>query len=978
MARLFYKSRRTELYILTRWTLAFLMIGAVAVSCTSKSESARFRIEIPRTLPAVSSEGESLKTLSAMAEDEVESLKTFQLGSQSSFTPGVIVVNVRYTPTGPVRHQFQWQNPCMTDDEKPCAAGFPNPIAMDVESGSQRLVQVMVIYFNETRQMRFLYGDLTKDLSPGPNEVTINAKVFGDPAGSGETIIAGRYVSTVNQTYPDGVGPTGSMTMMFQPPNGRPMRDILKSEIFNGYFNVMAIDGVPTVYRLDSTGEVILKDLAPAQLSAKLGQKLLKVHVPAVFYRNFNSDEPEFEPYEGSDLYLGFFGPGVASLSNPTVCYPSEDNLDITYTYKSESTSDPLRWFGSTFNDEHVSRSGGGVAIGTGACEGSVTTAKKFFFDPMQIANGKDSLFDVRGAFLRVEHEFDSWGEHCSHKDYALGCFDEAPGEMEYRWAYAPGIFAGPGAISGVTLFTKVVPQDLDSDILRYNGMRDGYRCGEFASMGFQGVHFTAVENTSYRHAIDPQPDTQIFAVLCPYKLVDGQRTYFDSGVRIHSLEFGGQSGDGGNPFVEPPITYIAYDMFSALPSGFSFSRPSEAFLRESPGTIYSVFNDEPRIEYRYPSTESLGLLIEPAATNEILESVSLDNGSFWIQTEVTVSTAFSDFDPTGADGSVRRITDSGTEENGFDYLKYDMSGLLDTGIDYTFSVYLKKDTSTSAVIWLNEAGYQGPTVEIDLNTGAIQPTTYGSSPHYGVEPRSNGWFRVWVALTKDAGTNFEARILPQYSNGYDQPRDDTLSGGSVLAWGAQLETGIGPTSYIPTSGGLEYRMADLLSGTVGPAYFDLQYGTIIVEFETPYSRGGQEQVVMSLIRSDDPNEYLSLTYFDEEPGLTRAKFVINSTAHSINSDSHLGDYLTANTIQRMAISFDNSTGDLIFSNAGHQVEISLPLPYPDYDKFEIGHRNGMGQMTGWIRKVIHHPEPLTAPELNSVTNPNSPYFDGY
>ena len=73
----------------------------------------------------------------------------------------------------------------------------------------------------------------------------------------------------------------------------------------------------------------------------------------------------------------------------------------------------------------------------------------------------------------------------------------------------------------------------------------------------------------------------------------------------------------------------------------------------------------------------------------------------------------------------------------------------------------------------------------------------------------------------------------------------------TILAWGAQVEAGAYPTSYIPTLGSAVTRGADSASKTGISSLIGQTEGTLFVEFEILTT--GQDMVIMNLYNETTP-----------------------------------------------------------------------------------------------------------------------------
>jgi hypothetical protein len=236
-----------------------------------------------------------------------------------------------------------------------------------------------------------------------------------------------------------------------------------------------------------------------------------------------------------------------------------------------------------------------------------------------------------------------------------------------------------------------------------------------------------------------------------------------------------------------------------------------------------------PRLDYSNGTCPSL--LVEPQRTNLLTYSSSFDN-SDWVKSNATISAN------TIASPSAIQDADSIIENTATGiHIFYQGPIAASSGI-YTTSMFFKKNTRQYAFLQIAVNGAADRfTAVIDLNNGNVTDTTTVGSPtstSYTTEDFGNGWYRLTVSAQHNSGNVFLVSGLsdsatPTY-NVTGEPNYTGNGTGSVYAWGAQLEAGSYPTSYIPTTSASVTRNADVISKTGISSLIGQTEGTLFVE----------------------------------------------------------------------------------------------------------------------------------------------------
>ena len=235
---------------------------------------------------------------------------------------------------------------------------------------------------------------------------------------------------------------------------------------------------------------------------------------------------------------------------------------------------------------------------------------------------------------------------------------------------------------------------------------------------------------------------------------------------------------------------------FKPLP--FDFTRASSATTLNRQGLIETVGSGKPRIDFT--DNTSGHLLLEPSRTNVLPYSEEIDNAG-WSKNNTTI-TANQIISPDGSQ-TADKYTHSGSTatnyifENGFS---------VSSGTEYTFSVFVKKGTTDFVQLLLSSATFGTLHQNFDINNGIIGSSSGNPEPF--IEEYPNDWFRI--GITDTATTTGIGSALISLARSNTENRIASFSSSQYFyLWGAQFETGSYATSYIPTEGSSETRVAE-------------------------------------------------------------------------------------------------------------------------------------------------------------------------
>jgi hypothetical protein len=217
------------------------------------------------------------------------------------------------------------------------------------------------------------------------------------------------------------------------------------------------------------------------------------------------------------------------------------------------------------------------------------------------------------------------------------------------------------------------------------------------------------------------------------------------------------------------------------------FDRASEATVVNADGFIETVGNNIPRLDYDPVTGELLGLLIEEQRTNLVRASELFNlewtaSQSSWIPNVVTA--------PNGKINASKLIENTASNIH-----QAQEAVTLSNSTTYVLSCYFKEGGRNAGLRLQDKDGSFISLAWFDLTTGTA---TNSSADAVGIEPVRDGWYRCWAVFTTSASgsTTSTVRVCTHNGSSFSYSGDG-VSG--IYVWGAQLEQGDFPTSYIPT-----------------------------------------------------------------------------------------------------------------------------------------------------------------------------------
>jgi hypothetical protein len=351
-----------------------------------------------------------------------------------------------------------------------------------------------------------------------------------------------------------------------------------------------------------------------------------------------------------------------------------------------------------------------------------------------------------------------------------------------------------------------------------------------------------------------------------------------------------------------------------------------------------------PRFDHNPTTGESLGLLIEEQRTNLLLRSQEFDNAA-WGKNSVTV-TANQVVAPDGSISGDLLAGSSGVN----DFILY--APTTASGTVLCFSFFIKnRNASVSRLMFRTAATAAAATI----NWSGSQITSivsYGGEPlptSYGYTDQGNGWYRVYAVATTTE-TNQNVRIFPDGNNTYKE----------VYIWGAQLEAGSFPTSYIPTTTAQVTRSADAASmtGSNFSSWYRQDEGTIFIE--NNYNHGGTDDGKTALHVDNAAGSRFML---HNSGSLNRLVVTVNNTEVVSISGA------TPASKSFVKTAFAIKTNDFASSSNAANASVDTSGNVPIVSAMRLGTYESPGyELNGHIKRIAFWQKRLSNIQLQSLT----------
>jgi hypothetical protein len=364
-----------------------------------------------------------------------------------------------------------------------------------------------------------------------------------------------------------------------------------------------------------------------------------------------------------------------------------------------------------------------------------------------------------------------------------------------------------------------------------------------------------------------------------------------------------------------------------------------------------STINSAPRFDHDPTTGESLGLLVEESRTNLLPSSEDVDYAGYQraaITTSLDVATVTAPDGTTTADEIAPTAT---TEEH---FIGYTTPANVTAGTAYTFSAYVKPNGTDSVRIRFAFAGFNNQNGSHVFSTN----TTTSGNCDFKITPVANGWYRIQGTVVADSTAIGQPRIYPNENNSWLGVPSEAL-----YVWGAQLEEGSFPTSYIPTTDATVTRAADVasISGSNFSSWYRQDEGTLFADSARTSVVPASDFPQVFYLNDGTPSNSINIGYITSTVSQFRVRTAGNNEANPTPSITAL--------LRKTAGAY--KLDDVAVSTNGSSVLVDSSVILPTtLNSAALGNaQSGASNfLNGTIRRLTYWPQRLPNETLSTIT----------
>jgi len=283
------------------------------------------------------------------------------------------------------------------------------------------------------------------------------------------------------------------------------------------------------------------------------------------------------------------------------------------------------------------------------------------------------------------------------------------------------------------------------------------------------------------------------------------------------------------------------------------------------------------------------------------------------------------------------------------------------SGAVYTISIYVKAGEDNTVGLSIADSNFGAGGVVATADLGALTTSNVFNATS-SLTSVGNGWYRFVVTSTTTLSTTGTPRCYV-----YNPTTGDGYSG--IYIWGAQIEQGSFPTSYIATSGSSATRNADSaeMTGTNFSSWYRQDEGTVYADWvikDTTSETDASHNIVSFLKTSSTERMSLRIGFSGFRRGRYFALDAGSTFEYSLNGASD------ESTSGKVVLAFSQNE-DFVASEDGASVISDATGNISDFnlDRMHIGRLSTpIEYLNGHLRKLAFYPKRLPNATLQALT----------
>ena len=374
---------------------------------------------------------------------------------------------------------------------------------------------------------------------------------------------------------------------------------------------------------------------------------------------------------------------------------------------------------------------------------------------------------------------------------------------------------------------------------------------------------------------------------------------------------------------------------------------------------------NEERLTYN-PSdlTAPATQLFEAQRTNLATYSEQFDNAA-WTKQRASIS-ANATTAPDGTVSADKLVEDSSSLAG--KYVSQSIS--VSSGTQYTISLYAKQ--SERSLLALSFAGGPNAVATFNLSNGTVEDSSDTDLDAFSIQSVGDGWYRCTLTTTSTitGSINFRGEVATSAATGTFPPAYTGDGTSGIYIWGAQIEAGSYPTSYIPTTSSTVTRSADVYSsatttrsadaasmtGTNFSEWYRQDEGSLYVEAGYIKAVANKSQLITDISDGTTANRMYLGKKFNSE---TLLEAGVNSgntgQAFMLVTPTTMDGFKSA-----VAYSVDNMAHSVDASTVETDSSAAMPIG--------VNSLSFVSGSNSIIKKLAYYPKRLTNAQLQAVT----------